>query len=111
MFFELSGEWNINKTIAVFFELSKSKPSIPLADPMTETPNYQRRSDPTPAEIAERCAEIRRDWSGDELVSRLRADLRPQYRRCDGHYETFAAADYETHHTQREKLQEAFGNG
>lgn len=106
MFFELSGEWNINKTIAVFFELSKSKPSIPLADPMTETPNYQRRTDPTPDEIAERCSEIRSTWSADELVSRLRADLRPQYRLADGRQQAMSNAGYNVHHKQREALQQ-----
>jgi hypothetical protein len=71
----------------------------------------EKRTDPTPDEIAERCSEIRSTWSADETLKRLRADLRPQYRRADGHHETFAADDYETHHERREKLQEVLTDG
>ncbi len=60
--------------------------------------------DPTPAEIAHRCAEIQATWTEAERMKRLRSDLRPTYTRCDGVTETMAADDYEGHHDAREKL-------
>ena len=54
-------------------------------------------TDPTPREIFERCLEIQRTWSPSERLRRLRVDLRPTYRRCDGVTETMAAEHYEQH--------------
>jgi hypothetical protein len=73
---------------------------------MTATPNNQRRTDPTPAEIEHRSAAIRRDWSVDERMSRLRADLRPSYRLADGRQQAMSNAAYSVHHEQRERLQQ-----
>jgi hypothetical protein len=54
--------------------------------------------DPTPQEIAQRCAAIQQTWSAKERLSRLRVDLRPSYRRCDGERETMSAETYQAHH-------------
>jgi hypothetical protein len=72
---------------------------------MTERSCSTRRRDPTPAEIAERAAEIRATWSPEETLKRLRADLRPWFRRCDGRREDFSLDVYEEHHAQREAVE------
>ena len=54
--------------------------------------------DPSPAEIAQRCAEIQSTWSAAEIHRRLRSDCRPHYRRCDGVREFIDAEDYAAHH-------------
>ncbi len=65
--------------------------------------------DPTPEEIAQRCAEIQRGWSEQEKLKRLRADLRPTYTRCDGERETMDADVYDGHHERRAELQAMAG--
>jgi hypothetical protein len=57
--------------------------------------------DPTPEEIAQRCAEIQRGWSEQERMKRLRSDLRPSFVGCDGVAEEMSAANYEGHHDAR----------
>jgi len=53
--------------------------------------------DPTPQEILERCAEIQRGWSPRERMSRMRVDLRPTRRLCDGRMHEIDANDYDAH--------------
>jgi hypothetical protein len=72
---------------------------------MTETACNTRRRDPSPDEIAAACREIRATWSPEETLKRLRADLRPWFRRCDGRREDFSLEVYEEHHAQREKIE------
>jgi len=69
---------------------------------MTSTPTNR---DPSPSEILERCAEIRKGWSADEHFRRMRADLRPSFIRADGIREDMDACDYDRHHSGRESLQ------
>jgi hypothetical protein len=78
----------------------------------TKTEEFQRmkNQDPTLEQIAAACLLIRSGWSDDEKLKRLRVDLRPQYRRCDGQRETFDAAAYETHHSVRADLQEVISD-
>lgn len=52
-----------------------------------------RSKDPTQQQIAAECKRIQAGWSAEEKMRRLRADLRPTYRRCDGVRETIAAAE------------------
>ena len=59
---------------------------------------------PTPAEIAERCLEIQKTWSPAERLRRLRVDLRPAYRACDGSMEEITVDAYDDHHSGREAL-------
>lgn len=68
--------------------------------------HYPRRADPSPQEIAERAAEIREGWSESERLSRLRVDLRPEYRRCDQIIEPITAHDYQQHHDCHQRLTE-----
>jgi hypothetical protein len=65
--------------------------------------------DPTPAEIAQRCAEIQSGWTEAERLKRLRSDLRPTYTRCDGESEEMTADNYNGHHGQRAELQAMAG--
>lgn len=65
------------------------------------------RYEPTPQEIRQRCLQIQSTWSDSERMSRLRVDMRPSYRRCDGVPETIGAADYSGHHDARARLQES----
>lgn len=60
--------------------------------------------DPSPAEIAAACLEIQSEWSERERMSRLRVDLRPTYRRCDGISEDIDEETYSRHHEQRELI-------
>jgi hypothetical protein len=62
--------------------------------------------DPSPSEIEQRDAEIRATWSEAERIWRLRPDLRPQYRRCDGERETMTAVNYERHHSNERNTHE-----
>ena len=63
--------------------------------------------DPSPAEIAQRAAEIRATWSPQEHFRRLRADLRPQVLTADGRLEPVTASNYDGHLANYEALQEA----
>ena len=63
-----------------------------------------KATDPTPAEIAQRCAEIQATWTPDEKLKRLRSDLRPSFVRCDGELMTMDADVYEGHHDARAEL-------
>ena len=58
----------------------------------------QQRHDPTPAEIAQRCAEIQATWTPDERHKRLRVDQRPMFRAADGSRQAISVDDYEQHH-------------
>ncbi len=69
---------------------------------MTEPSCSTRRRDPTPAEIAERAAEIRAGWSPDELLKRLRSDWRPDYQLADGRRQVMNLDIYAQHHELRE---------
>ena len=62
-------------------------------------------ADPTPEEIRIACLEIQVGWTERERLSRLRADLRPMFTRCDGEHETMAAEVYAGHHATRAELQ------
>ena len=44
----------------------------------------QTTNNPTPQEIAERCAEIQKEWTPAERLKRLRVDLRPTVMTADG---------------------------
>ena len=44
----------------------------------------KQQLNPTPQEIAERCAEIQAEWSPQEGLKRLRVDLRPAIQTADG---------------------------
>jgi hypothetical protein len=68
-----------------------------------------KSNDPTPEEIAQRCAEIQAGWSPEERMKRLRSDLRPHYTRCDGVTEPMTAANYDRHHERRAELQAMAG--
>ena len=61
--------------------------------------------DPTPAEIAQRCAEIQATWTPDEKLKRLRSDLRPMHMLADGRLSTMDADVYTGHHDARAELQ------
>jgi hypothetical protein len=63
-------------------------------------------NDPSPEQIAAACLLIQATWSPREKLSRLRADLRPTYTRCDGETEEMTADVYAGHHEQRAELQE-----
>ena len=60
--------------------------------------------DPSPEQIAAECLLIQATWSPAERMKRLRADLRPQYQRCDGVMADIDVDDYETHIDQHEAL-------
>lgn len=60
--------------------------------------------DPSPEEIAAACLEIQATWSERERLSRLRVDLRPTYRRCDGIREDIDEETYGRHHEQKELI-------
>ena len=68
---------------------------------MAETTN-----NPSPEEIAERCLAIQAEWSPAERLRRLRVDLRPAYRACDGSMEEITVDAYDDHHSGREALQD-----
>ena len=53
--------------------------------------------DPSPAEITERCAEIRATWSAVERQRRLRSDMRPTVAGADGRLHDVSADDLSTH--------------
>jgi len=55
------------------------------------------KRDPTPSEIAERCAEIRATWSAVERQRRLRSDMRPTVAGADGRLHDVSADDLSTH--------------
>lgn len=59
-----------------------------------------QKHDPSPSEIAAECLLIQQDWSPRERMSRMRVDLRPTYRRCDGEQETMTGAAYDDHHRE-----------
>jgi hypothetical protein len=61
-----------------------------------------RRTDPKPEQIEAACREIRATWSPQEMLKRLRVDLRPTYRRSDGRQHEIDAATYAQHHATRE---------
>ena len=61
-------------------------------------------TDPTPKEIAAACLEIQSTWTATERMKRLRADLRPMYRRCDGERLEMSSSVYERHHERRELI-------
>ena len=56
------------------------------------------KQDPTPAEIAERCAEIQQTWPPAERLKRLRADERPRVKAADGRLCDMTSDDLEAHH-------------
>lgn len=58
----------------------------------------QQKQDPTPAEIKERCLQIKATWPPDERHRRLRVDQRPMVRCADWRPVAVTAGDYETHH-------------
>jgi hypothetical protein len=60
--------------------------------------------DPTPAEIAAACLLIQAGWSERERMTRLRADLRPTYTRCDGVTEEMTADVYIGHHERHRPI-------
>lgn len=64
-----------------------------------------KNADPSREEIAAACLEIQAGWTPEEKLKRLRPDLRPTYRRCDGERETMAAESYQRHHERAEALQ------
>ena len=61
-------------------------------------------NNPTPEEIAERCLAIQAEWTPAERMKRLRVDLRPAYRACDGSMEEITVDAYDDHHSGREAL-------
>lgn len=68
-----------------------------------------KKRDPSPAEIAAECLLIQAGWTERERLSRLRADLRPSFVRCDGVTEPMTAEVYNGHHEQRAELQAMAG--
>lgn len=63
--------------------------------------------EPSPEHIARECAEIRSTWTPQEVLSRLRSDLRPKYRTALGHRAEMQAEAYEGHCNSHERLMEA----
>ena len=63
------------------------------------------KNDPSPEQIAAECLLIQATWSAREKLSRLRADLRPHYTRCDGETEEMSSETYNGHHEQRQEVQ------
>lgn len=59
------------------------------------------RKDPTPEEIAAQCLLIQATWTESERMSRLRADVRPEFRLADGRRQAMTGAVYRQHHEQR----------
>jgi hypothetical protein len=57
-----------------------------------------KSNDPTPTEIAAACLLIQAGWSEAERMKRLRVDLRPKYRRCDGERLEMSSDVYIGHH-------------
>jgi len=55
------------------------------------------KQDPSPDEIAERCAEIQLSWTPQERLRRLRADWRPMVKAADDRLETMTSGDYDHH--------------
>lgn len=66
--------------------------------------------DPSPEQIRLACLEIQRGWSERERQSRLRADWRPTFTRCDGIRQDIDAEVYSGHHTRRAELLEMAGD-
>ena len=64
----------------------------------------QTTNNPSPEEIAERCLAIQAEWTPAERLKRLRCDLRPAYRACDGSMEEMTADVYDDHHSGRDEL-------
>ena len=64
----------------------------------------KQQLNPSPEEIALACLAIQSEWSEAERLKRLRCDLRPAYRACDGMREEMAADAYDDHHSGREAL-------
>ena len=57
----------------------------------------ERIPDPSPEEIAERCAAIQAEWTPEERMRRLRCDLRPQVMTADGRLVDVSTEAYEAH--------------
>jgi hypothetical protein len=70
-----------------------------------------KQTDPPPEEIAAACLQIQSTWTPEERWKRLRVDLRPTYRRCDGVTEDMSPEAYETHISERERIQEGVSDG
>jgi hypothetical protein len=68
-----------------------------------------KANDPSPEQIATACLLIQAGWSERERMSRLRADLRPQYTRCDGVTEEMSSSVYDDHHERRAELEAMAG--
>lgn len=66
-----------------------------------------RTTNPTPEEIAAACAEIQAGWTPAERLSRLRADWRPTFMRCDGVRQGIDSESYDGHVERHELLQAA----
>ena len=58
----------------------------------------KQQPDPSPEEIAERCAAIQAEWTPEERMKRLRCDLRPQVMTADGRLVDVSTEAYEAHH-------------
>jgi hypothetical protein len=63
----------------------------------TETAPTTRRKDPTLEEIAAARLEIQATWSDSERWARMRADMRPYFRRADGVPVEMSEAAYREH--------------
>jgi len=66
--------------------------------------------DPSPEEIAQRCAEIQAGWTAAEHMKRLRCDLRPSHMLADGRMRTMDAEDYRIHHDERAAILQAMAD-
>lgn len=86
------------------------KPVFSLVKPVTlfaaGPSQASRTKDPSPAEIAAACLEIRSGWTAEEHHRRMRVDLRPAYRQADGERRAMSCEGYERHHGRRETLQD-----
>ena len=59
------------------------------------------KQDPSPDEIAERCAEIQLSWTPQERLRRLRADWRPMVKAGDNRLVDMTSDDLEAHHERQ----------
>ena len=91
------------------------KPVFSLVKPVTlfaaGPSQASRTKDPSPAEIAAACLEIRSGWTAEEHHRRMRVDLRPSFTRCDGERLEMSGDDYERHHSGRAELPGPFHPG
>lgn len=78
---------------------------------MTETTCCIRRTDPPPEQILQECQRIQAEWSPDERLKRMRCDLRPYFRRCDGVQVEMTDDDYQEHHNAREAIPGGVSDG